>query len=336
MDRGTGRFVRPRNDLGMRRVSRDGRIRARQEDVRFVVELRVGGQRGPYDQHAEPFLHSNWTLALQGRGFGDRRDCLLHAARPSGSANRLERSPADGRTQRTAARVPPPSGQPFVMGSAMLRHDGRPQRPGNVTITSMPAAKRDKGDPELAELFDRFEGHLVTPSGAAALLGISRHTVHTLCSRGQMRAIRGSGEKPRPPTCDGSTFRWRTYGPTPFAQAERLARWSSGISGSRARHEPVAQPYYNGSVYLAQGVDAFLHWRQMERAQRHGRSSHIERSSRSSSTVTPARHSPTSTARREQSFCGSSSSVGPTAAHRRAATSSRSSTPSSHGQSPRN
>jgi hypothetical protein len=63
-----------------------------------------------------------------------------------------------------------------------------------VTITRMPSAKRPRGDPELAELFDRFEGHLVTPSTAAALLGISRLTVHTLCTRGQLRALRGPSE----------------------------------------------------------------------------------------------------------------------------------------------
>jgi len=54
----------------------------------------------------------------------------------------------------------------------------------------MPAAKRDSGDPELAELFDRFAGHLVTPSGAAALLGLSRKTVYALCARGDLRAFR--------------------------------------------------------------------------------------------------------------------------------------------------
>jgi hypothetical protein len=59
----------------------------------------------------------------------------------------------------------------------------------------MPRAKRDKGDPELAALFDQFEGHLVTPSGAAELLGISRLTVHTLCTRGQLRALRGPSDQ---------------------------------------------------------------------------------------------------------------------------------------------
>jgi Helix-turn-helix domain len=59
----------------------------------------------------------------------------------------------------------------------------------------MPAAKRDSGDPELAELFDRFEGHLVTPSGAVALLGVSRQTIHTLCARGQLRGFRGPSKR---------------------------------------------------------------------------------------------------------------------------------------------
>jgi hypothetical protein len=97
----------------------------------------------------------------------------------------------------------------------------------------MPRAKRDKGDPELAELFDRFEGHLVTPSGAATLLGVSRQTIHTLCVRGQLRALRGpskSSANPDPgwiyiPLADIRDYamrRGRSSNPM-----ERWARWLS-------------------------------------------------------------------------------------------------------------
>jgi excisionase family DNA binding protein len=51
--------------------------------------------------------------------------------------------------------------------------------------------RRATGDIELAALFDDFEGHLVTPAGAAILLGVSRQTVYSLCAAGQLRAFRG-------------------------------------------------------------------------------------------------------------------------------------------------
>lgn len=51
----------------------------------------------------------------------------------------------------------------------------------------MPKAGRDEGDLELRELFERFNGQLVSPGGAANLLGISRKTVHTLGERGKLR-----------------------------------------------------------------------------------------------------------------------------------------------------
>lgn len=55
----------------------------------------------------------------------------------------------------------------------------------------MPKAKRDSGDAELQELFERFDGQLVSPGGAAALLGVSRKTVHTLGKRGRLRVFEG-------------------------------------------------------------------------------------------------------------------------------------------------
>lgn len=59
----------------------------------------------------------------------------------------------------------------------------------------MPKAKRDSGDAELQELFERFDGRLVSPGGAAALLGVSRKTVHTLGKRGRLRVFEGPGIK---------------------------------------------------------------------------------------------------------------------------------------------
>jgi hypothetical protein len=53
----------------------------------------------------------------------------------------------------------------------------------------MPEAKREGGDPRLIALFDKYGGRLVSPGGAAALLGLSRQTIHTLCKRGELRAF---------------------------------------------------------------------------------------------------------------------------------------------------
>jgi hypothetical protein len=47
--------------------------------------------------------------------------------------------------------------------------------------------RRDAPDEKLAALLDEFEGRLVSPGGAAALLGVSRKTVHTLCKREVLR-----------------------------------------------------------------------------------------------------------------------------------------------------
>lgn len=54
----------------------------------------------------------------------------------------------------------------------------------------MPEAKHEGGDPKLIALFDKYSGRLVSPGGAAALLGLSRQTIHTLCKRGELRAFR--------------------------------------------------------------------------------------------------------------------------------------------------
>jgi hypothetical protein len=58
----------------------------------------------------------------------------------------------------------------------------------------MPEAKREGGDPKLVALFDKYGGRLVSPGGAAALLGVTRQTIHTLLKRGEMRAFRSDEE----------------------------------------------------------------------------------------------------------------------------------------------
>jgi hypothetical protein len=54
----------------------------------------------------------------------------------------------------------------------------------------MPEANREAGDPKLIALFDKYGGRLISPGGAAALLGLSRQTIHTLLKRGELRAFR--------------------------------------------------------------------------------------------------------------------------------------------------
>jgi len=60
----------------------------------------------------------------------------------------------------------------------------------------MPKAEREGGDPELHELFERFSAQLVSPGGAAALLGLSRKTIYTLGQRKRIRVYHSS-EKDR-------------------------------------------------------------------------------------------------------------------------------------------
>ncbi|HSL63103.1 MAG TPA: helix-turn-helix domain-containing protein [Gaiellaceae bacterium] len=61
----------------------------------------------------------------------------------------------------------------------------------------MPEANREGGDPKLIALFEKYEGRLVSPGGAAALLGLSRQTIHTLLKRGELRAFRSDAEEYR-------------------------------------------------------------------------------------------------------------------------------------------
>lgn len=66
----------------------------------------------------------------------------------------------------------------------------------------MPEAARDRGDEKLAELFARFDGRMVSPGGAAALLGLSRKTIYTLCKRQELRSYRSDE------LAVGTTPRW--------------------------------------------------------------------------------------------------------------------------------
>jgi hypothetical protein len=59
----------------------------------------------------------------------------------------------------------------------------------------MPKAEREEGDPKLRELFERFNGQLVSPGGAANLLGVSRKTIHTLGERSKLRVFVGPEDK---------------------------------------------------------------------------------------------------------------------------------------------
>lgn len=62
----------------------------------------------------------------------------------------------------------------------------------------MADAQRNEGDPVLREIFEKFDGQLVSPGGAAALLGLSRKTIHTLGEQGKLRVYRsGSDERGR-------------------------------------------------------------------------------------------------------------------------------------------
>lgn len=58
------------------------------------------------------------------------------------------------------------------------------------------------GDKRLRSLFEEFRGQLVSPGGAASLLGLSRKTIYTLGEQGKIRVFRSDdsgqgGDGPR-------------------------------------------------------------------------------------------------------------------------------------------
>lgn len=52
----------------------------------------------------------------------------------------------------------------------------------------------NEGDPVLRELFEKFNAQMVSPGGAAALLGLSRKTIHTLGEQGKIRVHRSADD----------------------------------------------------------------------------------------------------------------------------------------------
>jgi hypothetical protein len=67
-----------------------------------------------------------------------------------------------------------------------------PPSTSDASLTGMAEARADEGDPELRELFERYNGQLVSPGGAAALLGLSRKTIYTLGQRGVINVFHAS------------------------------------------------------------------------------------------------------------------------------------------------
>jgi hypothetical protein len=101
---------------------------------------------------------------------------------------------------------------------------------------------KEEGDPRLAELFEVYQGRLVSPGGAAALLGLSRKTIYSICQRGDMRAFHSDdadtmfGDSMRDVTGSGSRSkgpRWvyipledvRAYAEKTGRLTERMANW---------------------------------------------------------------------------------------------------------------
>jgi len=51
-------------------------------------------------------------------------------------------------------------------------------------------AQRDRDRAAVVELFERFDGRLVSPGGAGALLGLTRATIYSLGKTGKLRVFR--------------------------------------------------------------------------------------------------------------------------------------------------
>lgn len=84
-------------------------------------------------------------------------------------------------------------------------------------------AQRDRDRAAVIELFDRFEGRLVSPGGAASLLGVDRRTIYSLGQREDLRVFRseevaGGGDGRRwvyIPLVDVETYAERVGRPLP-------------------------------------------------------------------------------------------------------------------------
>jgi Helix-turn-helix domain len=95
-------------------------------------------------------------------------------------------------------------------------------------------------DEKLAQLFDRFRAQVISPGGAAAILGVSRKTVHTLCKRGVMRAFASDDPDQWGPFKFGP--RW-VYIPLidVVEYAERTGRGGEPVARLRRRLEELGQ-----------------------------------------------------------------------------------------------
>jgi hypothetical protein len=76
-------------------------------------------------------------------------------------------------------------------------------------------AQRDRDRAAMVELFDRFDGRLVSPGGAAGLLGVTRATIYSLGRNGALRVFRSDEQVP-----GGDGRRW-VY--IPLADVEAYA-----------------------------------------------------------------------------------------------------------------
>jgi hypothetical protein len=113
----------------------------------------------------------------------------------------------------------------------------------------MPKAKRNAGDADLQELFSRFQGQLVSPGGAAALLGLSRKTIHTLGKNGRLRVFEGPRlKKARGPIDEGP--RW-VY--IPIAD---LAKYADEVGRPFPKGPWVSLDYLLGPELGAAELDA--------------------------------------------------------------------------------
>lgn len=90
-------------------------------------------------------------------------------------------------------------------------------------------------DDRLAWLFDRFGGRLISPGGAAAMLGLSRQRVHQLIEDGSLRCYRsGDVEERFGPFRMTGGVRW-AYVPLEDVEKLRAADRRPG-RGRQAQH----------------------------------------------------------------------------------------------------
>src|SRR3954447_19838815 len=98
------------------------------------------------------------------------------------------------------------------------------RRRGNSDVEVLAQRERDRD--AVVELFERFDGRLVSPGGAGALLGLTRATIYSLRKTGKLRVFRAEESVP-----GGDGPRW-VYIPLEDVEAyaehvgRPLPRWS--------------------------------------------------------------------------------------------------------------